>query len=576
MLQYGKKEGGKTMRIFRGLILAVLCLCLLTVPAFASPAVTTVDTTAVVETDGVCRVTIQFQIWLEEEGQIQLWLPAGAEEIRAAGRYRTPETDGSRLRLTLPDMGGGTHTVQVSYELPGVLRQSGEKWYLQLPLLSGFAYPVESFRFDLTLPGDIQAAPVLSSGYHGLNIANLLQVSVEGNRITGAATETLLDRETVELKLEVERSLFPDFKEKSGGLGTWQTLLLGLIGAGALYYLVALLPIIPRKIRATEAPDGLAAGELGSCLTGCGMDLTMMVFSWAQLGYLRIRVDSRGRVLLQKQMDMGNERSDRENRCFAALFSQRDMVDGGGLHYARLCRRVGLSSPLLRQLYKSTSGNPLIARILAMAAGVCSGVVLSFSVYTAGAGEVLLALGLALLCGLFSYLIQSGGRCLPLGNKAPLWLALLCVALWTALGRLCGNVVLAGAMAVYELLVGIAAALGGRRSPLGQQYVAQIRGLRTHLTRASVFDMQQNLRLNPDYFFDRMPYALALGVEKKFARRFGKVFLPECSYLELPEEQERTPVQWAAILRRTADQLNRRQRRLEWEKLRQQLHPAGR
>ena len=47
----------------------------------------------------------------------------------------------------------------------------------------------------------------------------------------------------------------------------------------------------------------------GSRLTFTGADLTMMVFSWAQLGYLVIHLDDNGRVMLHKRMDMGNERS---------------------------------------------------------------------------------------------------------------------------------------------------------------------------------------------------------------------------------------------------------------------------
>lgn len=297
------------------------------------------------------------------------------------------------------------------------------------------------------------------------------------------------------------------------------------------------------------------------------MDLTMMVFSWAQMGYLTIRMDRRGRVQLQKRMEMGSERSEFENQAFQRLFSGRQTVDGMGLHYARLCRKLANKSPLLRQIYASRSGNPQIVRILAVAAGACSGVVLSGSVYTAGAKTVLLAMALAVLCGALSHWIQTGGRCIPLGNKLPLWLGAVCGGIWLLVGIWCGNVVLAAAMVVYETLTGLAAAVGGRRSETGRQYLAQIRGLRAHLTRGSIFDMQQCLEKNPDYFFDLMPYALALGVEKKFARRFGKVKLSECAYLEAPESRNLTPARWAVVLRQGADCLDRRQRRLQYEKM---------
>lgn len=558
------------MRFFRNFILILCCLCLLGVPASALSTVSGAESTATAETDGSCYVSLRFEFRLEQAEDISLWLPAEAEEIRVENRYRTPETDGTRKKVTLKNKSAGSHTVEVSFRLPCALESSGGKLWLEIPLLSGVAYPMESFRFSVNLPGETEKEPVFTSGYHGEGVSDYLSVTVAGNRITGSFTQILLDRESLSMKLEVSREMFPDYREKTGLFDTWQTVMLVLIAVSLGYYLLALMPSLPRRIRSADPPDGLAAGELGTCLTGCGMDLTMMVFSWAQLGYLRIRLDSRGRVTLVRCMDMGNERSERENRAFRSLFSQRDMVDGGGLHYARLCRKLAASSPLTRQLYKSTSGNPRIVRVLALAAGVCSGVELSLGVYTAGAGTVFLAMGLALLCGILAYFIQLGGRCLPLGNRRPLWTALLCVVLWALLGRLCGNMMLGLGMGVYELLTGIAAAVGGRRSALGQQYVAQIRGLRHYFTRTSVFDMQQNLELNPDYFFDRMPYALALGVEKPFARRFGKAAMQPCSYLEVNRERGMTASQWAAMMRHTADRLNRRQRRLKLEKLLQQ------
>ena len=314
-------------------------------------------------------------------------------------------------------------------------------------------------------------------------------------------------------------------------------------------------------------PEGISAGELGTCLTGCGTDLTMMVFTWAHLGYLRLEPSSGGRIFLSKRMEMGNERSAFENQCFRELFSHQDRVDGTGLRYARLYQKFAGKSALRRQLDKSTSGNPRLFMIPMAIAGACSGIMLSRGFYTAGIGSVLLAMLLFILCGGLSWLIQSGGRSLPLSNKRPLWLALGSSALWLLLGWLAGQVALALAMVALQVMTGLVAAVGGRRSEMGRRSLAQIRGLRHHLTRASLFDLQQYLMKNPDYFFEMLPYALALGVDRHFARRFGKTKLTECSYFLMPAYQELNAVQWAALLHQAADCLNRRQRRLQWEQL---------
>ncbi|MBO7185098.1 MAG: DUF2207 domain-containing protein [Oscillospiraceae bacterium] len=558
------------MRFARKLILIFLCLALLCVPVSALSGAQSARTDAVVSSDGSCRITMRFQLHLEQEGRLEIPLPAGAQDVRLDGKYKTPTQQEQQLALILPKMAAGIHTVEISYTLPNAVQQQNSALVLQVPLLTGFAYPVEQFEFSIVLPMEPNAQPSFSSGYYGEGILSSLNIQQQGSAIHGSCHSTLKDHETLTMTLRADEQMFPDYSPQQPLLGIWELIMVILAGAAMVYYLVALLPIIPRKIRSFSPPEGLAAGDLGTCLTGCGMDLTMMVFSWAQMGYLSIETDRQGNVTLQKRMEMGSERPALEIRCFEVLFGQSRSVDGLGLHYARLCRKMTTKSHLLRQIYRSRSGNPRIVRLLAVAVGGCSGVLLSRGVYSAGAGTVLLAIAMSLVCMLLSWGIHSGSKCLPLGNKLPIWLGMGCSAVWIGLGFVMNNLMLAALMVAYENLTGIAAALGGRRSEQGQQYVAQIRGLRSHLTRASVFDMQQCLERNPAYFFELMPYALALGVERPFARRFGKVTVAECSYLNAPVRGELTPAQWASLLRQVADRLNRRQRKLRFEQFFQQ------
>ncbi len=555
------------MRKLKILLLVIsLCVGLLVIPAAASSA-TQLDSSCTVDTDGSCHITVRLQLSLDEETkELRFPLPAQARQVQLGGWYKTPTTDSDRLWLPLGRLNAGSHTLDISYELPSLLVKQGGAWMLELPLLSGFAYPIESLHFSVTLPGSITAEPEFSSDYYGLGIQSGMSWTVQDSSLSGS-TGALMELEQLTLKLKTDLSLFPDFDPDPPLLGLWETILLVLIAVATVYYLIALLPSLPRRESCTLPPEGISAGELGTCLTGCGTDLTMMVFTWAHLGYLRLEPGSGGRIFLCKRMEMGNERSLFENQCFRELFSQQERVDGTGLRYARLCQKLAGKSALRRQLYKSTSGNPRLFMIPMAVAGACSGIMLSRGFYTAGAGSGLLAMLLFALCGGLSWLIQSGGRSLPLSSKRSVWLALGSSALWLLLGWLAGQFALALAMVALQVMTGLVAAVGGRRSEMGRRSLAQIRGLRHHLTRASLFDLQQYLLKNPDYFFEMLPYALALGVDKHFARRFGKTKLTECSYFLLPSYQELNAVQWAAVLHQAADCLNRRQRRLQWEQL---------
>lgn len=552
------------MKILGKILLLLLCMGVLCLSASATQA-DSAQVNATVAADGSAAVELQLTVRLESDQKLSFLLPGAARNVRLNGSYKTPTAQNGQLILTTGTLTAGTQTLTLSYELD-CLSADGQKLTLELPLLSGWDYPISYLSFSVTLPASLTAQPSFSSGYYGAQILEKMSVSVWGNRITGSVSG-LLGKETLTLTYVGDSAMFPDYSADSALPGGWETVTIGLMVCSVLYYLIALTPRFPKKIRTYSLPEGFMAGDVGTCLTGCGLNLTMSVFSWAQMGYLSIEVDGRGRVWLHRRMDMGPERPEFEIRCFHKLFSAADSVDGTGMHYALLYRKVAQRSGLLRVLYASRSGNPRIVRGLALAAGACSGVLLSRKIYTAGAGTVLLALALALACGLLSHRIMAACRNIPLGNKRSAWMGALCAMAWIACGVAVGGAGLALGTVCYVLLMGMAAAVGGRHSETGRQFAAQVRGIRAHLTRSSIFDLKTCQQKNPSYFFDWMPYALALGVQGNFARRFGRLRLEQCDYFTAPNAENLTCAQWAAQMRRAADALDRRQRRMKYENL---------
>jgi hypothetical protein len=358
--------------------------------------------------------------------------------------------------------------------------------------------------------------------------------------------------------------MFPETAARARVVGLMDLAVLITLLLAVVYYLLALRPILPRKILRATGPDGLTAGHMGVWLTGGTMDLSLLVVAWAQMGYLRIEVEKSGRVLLHKRMEMGNERSAYENRVYKSLFGRRYTVDGTGDHYARMVRTVAKRGPQAREVYGAGSGNPYLFRGLCALAALLSGVSLGGGL---APGSVFLQILVALLIAVLAVLIQSGASCLALRNKLPLWIALGCAGLWLLLGIFSGEWLMAVLMLLVQVLAGFAAAYGGKRTVLGQQALAQILGLRKYLCTASKEDLQRLLNTNPGYFYELAPYALALGVDRTFARRFGKVRMPECTYLMLPVNSQMTAGQWAAVLRTTVDTLDAKAKRLPLDKL---------
>ena len=547
------------------LLIPFLILFLFT-PALAADSAQHIESNATMASDGSCRVQLRLRLQLDQPVQaLTLPLPASARDIFVNHQPVTGQKEAQRVVVQLPSLSVGVHDLQVEYTLQGLVNlKTGE---LTLPLLSGFALPIQEMEFSLMLPGNITGKPQFTSGYHQQLIQNQIATSISGNTLTGKLQTALKDHETLVLTMDVDPALFTQAKQPLIHIERWSLVIWGCVLVAIGYFLLTLLPRYPRIRRCSSPPEGISAGEVGTCLTGCGTDLTLLVLTWAQLGYLTLQPDARGRVLLHKRMSMGNERSAAENRWFLQLFGAKTTIDGTGMHYAQLCRKVAAKAPLLQLMFARRSGNRWVFRALCCLAGLLGGVRLGLELANNTGGQVVLAMLLGGGMALLSYWIQSGGKCLPLRDKTPLLIALGCGAAWLLLGLLTHHLGTTLCMVLFQFLAGICAAYGGKRSELGKRSMANLLGLRSHMVGTKAFDLQQLMRKNPNYFYELAPYALAMGVDRKFARHFGKEPLPEDSYLDLGHHHGLTAAQWAAQLRRTVDLLNKRQKRLPLERL---------
>lgn len=165
-----------------------------------------------------------------------------------------------------------------------------------------------------------------------------------------------------------------------------------------------------------------------------------------------------------------------------------------------------------------------------------------------------------------SWLIQEWGKCLHLRDKQPVLIGVGCIVVWLVLSLVAGQVGMMAFAVSIQLVGGLAAAYGGRRSELGRQTMSEILGLRRYLKTVSKEELQRILKSNPDFYYEMAPYALALGVDKTFAKRFERLHQPNCAYLITGIETNRTAAEWYPLLQEAVDALNARQKRLKFEK----------
>ena len=557
-----------------GLFVLIVCLiCSLAVGVGAATAAQTVGSFSTVSSDGSCQVTLTATVRLDQPvADLYFPLPGESTNVTVNGsRARSRVENGLRL-VDISGIAGkvaGNFSLTFTYALPDIITTNKAGLLeMQLPMLSGFAYPVQFLEFSVTLPGPVTAKPAFSSGYHQANIEKDIRCTVSGATISGVAQTELKDHETLMMTLLVSEDMFPrtrmitpDF-ELMGTLTTVFTLL-------ALAYWLLFLRNIPAwPARRATPPDGYNAGELAGVLHLQGGDLSLMIFSWAQLGYVQIGLQPGGAVHIYRQMDMGNERSSFERRCFKLLFGRYYTVDTASTRYLEACRSVQKLRPNLSSLVHPKSGNLYVFRALAALAGLFCGVSIALGLSSGAALQWVLAVLLGALALASSYCIQRWAVTLFAFEKRRLWIALGLCGLWLLLGALGGQLGVGFSLALGQLTAGLLAAFGGRRTYAGRQAMGETIGLRRYLKLVSKDQLQHICRNNPEYFHQMMPYALALGIDERFAKRFGKELISQCPYISMGADSAMRALQWRDLMRRVLKEMNAFEQRNAMEKIR--------
>ncbi|MBR7122581.1 MAG: DUF2207 domain-containing protein [Oscillospiraceae bacterium] len=559
------------MRRIAGILTSLILLLTMAMGANAATDASKLSSYATVAADGSCQVTLSVALHLEEAvDKLTFPIPKEATGVTLNGSRVSAFKSGDVRQINLSKLVRnvvGDVTFSVHYSIRDVIHSTeAGTLQLQLPLLSGFAYPIEALEFSATLPGEIQVLPSFVSGYHQARIEEDLAYTVSGATISGNSLKAMKDHETLLMSLAVSEEMFPQsiVQSQNYGWGIWAMAICAILAMG--YWLIAMwnLPLHPKAC--TEPPQGFHAGQLGSILTNRGMDLTMTVLSWAQLGYILIQVDKKNRVWLHKRMDMGNERSESEQRYFKKLFGKANRVDTTSYRYAQLCCMAAKNPEGIQELVGRFSGNALVFRILSTGIGLFGGAALAVAVAGGAALQGILLIVMGIAGGLSGWTVQKVGYGIFLSDARLIRNSAIISAGWWLLSLFAGVWKIGLGMMAGLWAAGILLAWGGRRTAFGRQTVAQCLGLKRYLRSADKKQLQRLSDMDPGYYFRLAPYAMALGVNKAFARGFGKERLESCPYLVTESQMPMTASQWSEVLEDVARRMNARAAHLPFEK----------
>lgn len=529
-----KRMGEIALRRF---FLAVFCALALSLSALAADAaLPSLEAAVNVREDGVCEVTMTAEVDFSA-AQDSLLIPLGtdARDITLAGwSYETVLQDGvTCLKLSNPAGFSGKQQFTCSYTLPCRAAEAadGQQFRLSLPE-TGWDYAIDSYSLTMTFPAQVTNAPEWTSGYYGDVVDNYLDIRTQENTVTAKSTAAMRDHETLTVSVQFPADTFNlrDQPGKTAGFDRIAFLVL-LAAAVAFWFLRLRSGLILPRAQQTIGMES-TAGEIPCQLLSEAPDAAGMIVHWGNLGYLTVRM-SRGRVILYKRMEMGNERKPSERRFFAALFRAGASCEAGGLRYQAAVREM--QAPILtgwrRRMF--TGGNPLVLRLLGAAAGLFASL-LTFDRLLPATGSrwvwlpVLTALGTAACVlvqrGVGSLFRRRRALALALGGLSAIALVIF--------GVLAGSLPYQLLSLLLQVFCAGTTLFGGRRTSAGEERLRRLLGLRRYLRRADSASLQRLTLQDPQYFYRMLPFAEEMGVGGRFVRCAVGLELEPCLWLE--------------------------------------------
>lgn len=525
------------------LFLIVCCVFLLITCVSAAndtTSVTALTTVITLAKDGSSTVSSEISVHFSgSESSFRIPMGKDAEVLSFDRSYDTTTKNDIEYVVLKSNAGlSGDQVFHLTYSLSGEVIASEGMQHLDLTVIAGgFSCPVEKgASFLIEFPKDLISPPELYSGSHTDNAFSDFDIQIDGSSFHATLLlSKMQEYDTLRLKADLPEDYF-SLHYMPGTTQSFDSyLFLALMALCVIYWFFRLRNGLFLAKKRKILPLNINAGELGYQITCDKPDLTAMVMQWANLGYLSLYRNRKGRVILRKKMDMGSEVRPLEQKVFLSLFRNDEVCDGGSLRYRSLLKKVcqPFSAYWSHRLFERHSGSIFLLRLIALAAAA----VVSFMAFDMIFGSfalrwVLIPL-LTVPATYLSRLIQMGVvGSLRRRRRRAIVQALLSILILYILGKVADCTTYMVLNLLLQCFAGLATIFGGQRSRYGADRLLQLLGFRKYLREATKSDLLRSLQNDSLYFYHTLPYAEVLGLGKRFSKLFGEIQMEPCAWLD--------------------------------------------
>ena len=448
------------------------------------------------------------------------------------------------------------YTITYNYDLGGDIYPDYDEFYFNI-IGPDWNCNINNVNFKVVFPKPIDKDMIwLTSGRYGSTSQG--KYSFDGENVVSGRVIGLQEKEALTLRVQMEEGYFVGARvpKDYSILG----LLITLASSLTLCFILILFykkfgvdkPIV--VVPKFEPPKDLSPLAIGYIYDSSAddRDFSAMIFYWADKGYIKIEEDKKD-FILHKVKDIDNV-PEEEKVLFNALFLSGDSLSTKEIASTKLgitlqntvkpalTRRFSKGPQALKDRKAERMSN--VATIFALLFAIISGVVNNISDMDFAVFAVFINIIYFAIC---SVLVWSVSRKHELNaiSKIIITVVMLLLALVVtvvtysfAITVRCTPLFVLISCAISSLVIAFAALLSQlitKRSDYGQSVVEEILGYREFLEKVEIDQLKALIDQDPEYYYHNLSYAIALGLEDKWSKKFEGLFFEPATWYYGPD-----------------------------------------
>ena len=445
------------------------------------------------------------------------------------------------------------YAISYNYDIGADTNDGYDEFYFNL-VGDGWEIPINTATFSVTVPCSASEAQIwVTTGTYGSSNQVPFSVKDNGSSITiTGSVENIRAGEAVTIRVQLPDGWYQgartswDFRSLFTYLGFIVSLI--LVGLSALVWILVGKDRVPIITARFEAPDGLSPLPVGYVADGQvdDKDITSMIYYWADAGYMTIAEPKKNKFEFTKLKNLPPSVPAFEKKLFDGLFARGDKVTIKDLERSNFAEvilktKISVGSYFRKERSLEDSKSKALSALFFF----FSIIPMVFFILGTFFQEYIIQYGFFFSFPAVAFCLLNNGIIRTVIRKwyvakSRMFSAIGCFIPSAVIMLIMGAIIpFVGLEMNFSLLlactlcstaIGFFSAIIIRRSEYGNKLLEQILGYREFIQKVTIDELKLMIKDNPDYYYKVLSYAIVLGLEDTWAKKFESITVPSPSW----------------------------------------------